>query len=120
MLEYVDRRSLDLIRSRFPELPQNAYALLLIEAEGHIDHDEWSDRLAAARAMVDDSWFAVNSTERERFRKLRHSLPESVNATVLQRGFMKMGQMTSCRSRAIARCWRITGGGSIRNSRTDT
>jgi FAD/FMN-containing dehydrogenase len=91
MLEYVDRNSLDLIHERYPEIPDKAAAALLIEAEGAVDHDVWESRLAAAHALTEDSWFAINSTDRERFRKLRHSLPELVNATVLQRGFMKMG-----------------------------
>lgn len=91
MLEYVDRNSLRLLHARFPELPATAEAALLIEAEGKVDLDAWDDRLTAAGALVEASWFAVNSSDRERFRKLRHSLPELVNATVLQRGFMKMG-----------------------------
>lgn len=91
MLEYVDRNSLDLIYERYPEIPSRAKAALLIEAEGNVDHEEWEARLCAARALTDDSWFAITAADRERFRKLRHSLPELVNATVLQRGFMKMG-----------------------------
>ena len=91
MLEYVDRNSLDLIHVRYPEIPDKAAAALLIEAEGAVDHDAWESRLAAAHALTEDSWFAITSADRERFRKLRHSLPELVNATVLQRGFMKMG-----------------------------
>ena len=38
MLEYVDRNSLDLIYTRYPEIPSHAAAALLIEAEGHVDH----------------------------------------------------------------------------------
>jgi FAD/FMN-containing dehydrogenase len=91
MLEYADRNSLELIRNRFPEIPGAAAAALLIEVEGHVDPDEWADRLSTARALTDQSWFAVTGADRERFRRLRHSLPEMVNATVLQRGFMKMG-----------------------------
>ncbi len=91
MLEYVDRNSLDLIYSRYPEIPSHAEAALLIEAEGQVNHDEWSDRLSMARALTEESWFAVSANDRERFRKLRHSLPEMVNATVLRHGFMKMG-----------------------------
>jgi FAD/FMN-containing dehydrogenase len=91
MLEYVDRNSLDLISERYPEIPSRAGAALLIEAEGQVDFDEWDIRLTGAGALVDDSWFAVNAADRERFRKVRHSLPELVNATVLQRGFLKMG-----------------------------
>jgi FAD/FMN-containing dehydrogenase len=91
MLEYADRNSLELIRSRYPEIPLAAGAALLIEAEGRVDPDEWADRLSIARALADQSWFAMTGADRERFRKLRHALPEMVNATVLQRGFMKMG-----------------------------
>jgi FAD/FMN-containing dehydrogenase len=91
MLEYADRNSLDLIHSRYPEIPVSAGAALLVESEGAADLDEWAERLDAAGALVDDSWFAINAADRERFRKLRHSLPELVNATVIQRGFMMMG-----------------------------
>jgi FAD/FMN-containing dehydrogenase len=91
MLEYADRNSLDLIRGRYPEIPAEAGAALLIESEGAVDHDAWDDRLSSAKALTEQSWFAISAADRERFRKLRHSLPELVNATVLQRGFMKMG-----------------------------
>ena len=33
----------------------------------------------------------MSAADRERFRKFRHALPEIVNATMLSRGFMKMG-----------------------------
>jgi FAD/FMN-containing dehydrogenase len=91
MLEYVDRNSLDLITERYPDLPAEAGGALLIEAEGEVDIDAWDNRLTSARALSDKSWFAVTAADRERFRKLRHSLPEVVNATVLRRGFLKMG-----------------------------
>ncbi len=90
MLEYVDRNSLDLLRGRYPEIPKSAVAALLIEAEGD-DIDAWETNLSAARADIDASWFAMSAKDRERFRQFRHALPELVNSTVLQRGFMKMG-----------------------------
>jgi FAD/FMN-containing dehydrogenase len=91
MLEYMDRNSLNLIHERFPEIPAEAGGALLIEAEGAADIDAWDQRLSAARVLSEVSWFAVSAADRERFRKLRHSLPEIVNATVLGRGFLKMG-----------------------------
>lgn len=90
MLEYADRNSLDLLRGRYPEIPKSAAAALLIEAEGD-DVDAWEQRLTDAQADIDASWFAMSAKDRERFRQFRHALPEVVNATVLQRGFMKMG-----------------------------
>lgn len=90
MIEYLDAASLEVLRARYPEIPKIAQAALLIEAEGD-DIDAWSDRLEAARALIEASWFAVSAADRERFRKLRHALPELVNATMLSRGYMKMG-----------------------------
>ncbi len=90
MIEYFDRNSLDLMRPRYSEIPVAARAALLLEAEGD-DIDEWQHRLEAASALIDGSWFAVSASDRERFRKFRHGLPELVNATMAGRGFMKMG-----------------------------
>jgi FAD/FMN-containing dehydrogenase len=90
MLEYADRNSLDLLRGRYPEIPRDAAAGLMIEVEGG-DLDGWEARLRASPALLDDSWFAVEAKDRERFRVFRHALPEIVNAAVLERGYMKMG-----------------------------
>ena len=48
-------------------------------------------RLTEAHALIDASWFAVGATDRERFRALRHSLPELVIETMRRRGFLNMG-----------------------------
>jgi FAD/FMN-containing dehydrogenase len=90
MLEYVDRNSLNLLLGRYPEIPGEAVAALLIEAEGD-DIEAWEGRLGAAGALVDASWFATTPKDRERFRAFRHSLPELVIETVVRRGFLKMG-----------------------------
>ena len=95
MLEYLDGASLDLLRTRFGEIPVTARAAILIEQEvaGEDDPevDEWADRVEAARALAEDSWFALAAADRERFRRFRHSLPELVNETVRRNGALKMG-----------------------------
>ncbi len=90
MLEFLDRNSLDLMRGKYAEIPAEAQAALMIEAASD-DIEAWENRLAAARALIEGSWFAVSAADRERFRRFRHALPEAVNATMLSRGFMKMG-----------------------------
>jgi len=83
MLEYFDRNSLLFLRQRFPETPESAGVALLIEQEeGEVDY--WADH------APEDSWFADNDKDRERFRKFRHALPELVNDTVRRRGFLKL------------------------------
>ncbi len=90
MLEYADRPSLDLIRSRYPEIPRAAQAALLIEAEGD-DLDAWEQRLEESHALIEASWFGLEAKERERFRAFRHAFPEAVVETNRKRGFMNMG-----------------------------
>jgi FAD/FMN-containing dehydrogenase len=120
MLEYVDAASLDVVRSRFPEIPASARAALMIEQDvspgGNHGEDPaedaeelWLDRLEASGAMTDDSWFAASSTDRERFRRFRHGLAEAVNEIIRQRGLMKANSdfaVPLARSRDILRVYR--------------
>ncbi|MBC7928127.1 MAG: FAD-binding oxidoreductase [Bryobacteraceae bacterium] len=94
MLEYMDGPSLALLRSRDFDVAPAAGACLLIELEIDKDSDaasDWLDRIEAAGALVDESWFGVSLADRERFRVFRHALPEAVNDLVRRRGFQKMG-----------------------------
>ncbi|MBK9168149.1 MAG: FAD-binding oxidoreductase [Bryobacterales bacterium] len=100
MLEYLDRNSLGLLRSEFPEIPPDARACVLFEqeldADGDDEIDRWQRRLVSARALVDGSWFTLqegpgSSADRERFRRFRHALPKAVNELVRRNGFLKLG-----------------------------
>ncbi len=95
MLEYFDRASLALLRTRFAEIPTAANAAILFEQElsGQDDPevDAWAARVEAAHALADDCWFALSAADRERFRRFRHALPELVNETVRRNGALKMG-----------------------------
>ncbi len=95
MLEYFDDASLRLLRTRFAEIPAKARAALLFEQELTGDDDQevdaWVDRVEAAGALAEDSWFALSAADRERFRRFRHALPELVNETIRRNGTLKMG-----------------------------
>jgi FAD/FMN-containing dehydrogenase len=95
MLEYFDDGSLGLLRARFAEIPVKAHAGILFEQElaGEDDPevDAWAERVEAAGALADDSWFAMSAADRERFRRFRHALPELVNDAVRRDGTLKMG-----------------------------
>jgi len=90
MLEYADVDALDMLRVRYPEIPRNAKAALLMEAEGD-DVEAWEQRLTESHALVEASWFAVDAKDRERFRAFRHSMPELIIETMRKRGFLNMG-----------------------------
>jgi FAD/FMN-containing dehydrogenase len=94
MLEYMDAGSLDLLRGRFPEIPGDARAALLIEQEirdGEDAEDAWFERLEASGALLEASWFATSAADRERFRRFRHAVPEAVNDLVRRNNLTKMG-----------------------------
>jgi len=94
MLEYTDAASLNLLRTRFPEIPAEAKAALLIEQEASKSEDveeAWIDRLEASNALLEASWFATSAADRERFRKFRHAVPEAVNDLLRQKHLTKMG-----------------------------
>jgi FAD/FMN-containing dehydrogenase len=97
MLEYFDGASLALLRTRFTETPAEAGAAVLIEqevaspSELNDETDAWLDRLEAAQALIEESWFAANAADRERFRKFRHAVPEMVNDIVRKNSCLKMG-----------------------------
>jgi FAD/FMN-containing dehydrogenase len=90
MMEYADRHVLEMLRGHYPEIPAEAQAALLIEAEGD-DVEAWEARLEEHHALIEASWFAVGAKDRERFRAFRHSMPELVVETMRRRGFMNMG-----------------------------
>lgn len=93
MLEFVDGAALDLIRTKYTELPEAARAALIVEQGDTTDEDveAWTERLERFGALAEISWFGSTDADRERFRKFRHSLPETVLATVEKRGLMKLG-----------------------------
>jgi len=94
MMEYADDLSLELLRTRYPEIPANAKAALMIEAEGadaDADLATWYERLEAQHALLDNSWFALTERDRERFRAFRHAMPQLVVETMSRRGFLNMG-----------------------------
>jgi FAD/FMN-containing dehydrogenase len=94
MFEYMDRASLELLRTRVKEIPAAAGAAILIEQELESEEDDevdrWLERIEASGAMAEESWFGMSAADRERFRAFRHTLPELVNDTVRRSGAMKM------------------------------
>jgi FAD/FMN-containing dehydrogenase len=90
MLEYADVDALDMLRVRYPEIPKQAKAALLMEAEGD-DVEGWEQRLTESHALVEASWFALDAKDRERFRAFRHAMPELIIDTMRKRGFLNMG-----------------------------
>lgn len=82
MLEYLDRGSLELMKTHIKDAPQAA--AVMVEQEGEIDLD-------MTGALEDVSWFGTSPSDRERFRRFRHGLAEGVQARIHRGGFTKLG-----------------------------
>lgn len=93
MLEYVDEPSLRMIATKYPDIPTAAHGALIVEqiVSGDSEIDAWVDRLEAQQGLAELSWFGTSDVDRERFRKFRHALPETVLAISERNGFMKLG-----------------------------
>lgn len=95
LLEFLDEHALELLRQRYPELPSEARAALLVEQNLLSEEDEeveaWTRRLKEQEAFEEESWFGFQAADRERFRKLRHTLPVMVVDRVRRNGFPKFG-----------------------------
>lgn len=90
-LEYMDRRSLDLLRGvmasdpaliRAPMLPEDAGSALFFDLEVSDDIDirysRLSEILSRHNSSSDSSWCGHEKGDMERLRELRHSIPRSI------------------------------------------
>jgi FAD/FMN-containing dehydrogenase len=100
------------LRARFPEIPVQGRAALLVEREMESEDDpaidDWLERMERAGAL-ESSWFATTAADRERFRRFRHSLPELVNETCRRIGTLKMHSdyaVPRGRNREMLACYR--------------
>ncbi len=96
VLEYFDKNSLDFIREKFPETPDDAEGAIFFEQETHQENEDdvfgrWNDLLEKHNAELEKSWFAVNEQDLEKMRAFRHALPVSVNERIVKYGQRKVG-----------------------------
>jgi FAD/FMN-containing dehydrogenase len=94
LLEYIDANGLDILRESYPEIPEAARAAVMVEqnltSENDPEVDIWPDRLHNEGAL-EESWFGFTASERERFRRFRHTLPTVVVERARKSGNPKYG-----------------------------
>jgi len=87
-VEYLDRRSLELVHALFPNVPPGTSALY-VELEVH-DEDPF-DHLEGMLDDADDVWVASSPAERKEIRDVRHAVPAQFNELVARSGYPKLG-----------------------------
>lgn len=93
-IEYFDANSLELIRTKNPNVPAGMNAAIFFEEEtggGEDDRAMVGLEETAVRhgASIDDTWAAMNERDAELFTRLRYSVPEAVNEIIRRSGFQK-------------------------------
>jgi FAD/FMN-containing dehydrogenase len=93
LLEFMDERSLNLLRPQYADIPPEAQAALLIEQNLITDDsdevDLWNSRLQENQALEEGSWFGFSTSDQDRFRKFRHHLALIVTERARRNGFAK-------------------------------
>ena len=96
VLEYFDENSLNFIREKFPETPENMAGAIFFEQETTDEtedalFEQWNGLLEKHNAGLDVSWFTINAQDHAKMREFRHALPVSVNEKVVKNKQRKIG-----------------------------
>ena len=95
-LEYFDFNSLELLRQKYPNIPDNAKGAILFEQETTPETEgqlieNWSNLLEKFGVSLDKVWFAEDEKKKQYFKEFRHALPEMVNEIVKRNKMPKVG-----------------------------
>ena len=96
-LEYFDQFSLKKLGPNHPNIPDSARSALFFEQDvlKKEDYDTtleaWFDYLSAQNVSLDDSWFAQNAKDRQKFHDFRHDIPVLINEENSRLGRVKIG-----------------------------
>lgn len=91
-IESFDRRALDFVRGRLPDVPEADCAVMVeIESDGEPPLDPWFDLLGDVGALLDQSLVATDDAQLAKLHALRHALPASVNEFIARHGVQKVG-----------------------------
>ena len=95
-LEYMDSNSLELLRTKYTNIPKSARSMVYFEQDYKKESesrtiDFWTRLLEKHKALMEVSYFADSDKERIKLKELRHALPDMVNKIVRKNKMPKVG-----------------------------
>lgn len=95
-LEYFDKNSLNLLRSKHPEIPEGVEATCFFEQITTKNSEdrlitEWASLMEKHKADLDKAWFGQTKKQREKFHDFRHDVPDTVNEIIKKKDLIKVG-----------------------------
>ncbi len=100
LIEYFDENSLNILRDKYPQLPEKAKACIWTEQEYVKENetallDRWYSMIAKYTKLVDSTWISLDESGHEKFRIFRHSIPATIVDIVARNNYPKMGTDTA-------------------------
>ncbi len=99
-IEFFDYFSLQFLKDDYPKINDNHKAAIWFEQEFDTKTEEtlfnkWMNLIEKHNADIENSWFAVDNVEREKFKNFRHSVSSKVSEFVAKKGLRKVGTDTA-------------------------
>ncbi len=99
-LELFDFYSLQFLKSDYQQIKDNHQAAIWFEQETTSKTEDallekWMGLMEKHSADIDNSWFAVDSRELEKFKNFRHAISSKVSEFIAQKGLRKVGTDTA-------------------------
>jgi D-lactate dehydrogenase (cytochrome) len=96
-IEFFDKNSLLLLKKDYSDIPEHAVSALRLEQEcndiSKFDSllNEWERFFSDCNISLESIWFGVDEFDKNKIRKMRHTLPVLVNEFISRRGTRKLG-----------------------------
>ena len=99
-IEFFDSGSLEFIREEYPQIPRDINCAIWFEQETNASAEEtvtknWVKLAEKHNANLENSWFAADLSELEKFTKFRHSVSAKVTEFISSKGARKVGTDTA-------------------------
>lgn len=99
-LEFFDAGSLKYMQEEYPNIPSSAGAAVWFEQEVEKEFEDtliekWMTLAESCNADVDSSWFAVDESERRKFKDFRHAISYKITEYISRQGIRKVGTDTA-------------------------
>ncbi len=99
-LEFFDFYSLQFLKDDYPQIKGKHKAAIWFEQETSSEtedilFDKWMELVEKYNADIENSWFAVDNSELEKFKNFRHAVSSKVSEYITKKGLRKVGTDTS-------------------------
>ncbi|MCF6270006.1 MAG: FAD-binding oxidoreductase [Melioribacteraceae bacterium] len=99
-LEFFDFYSLQFLKDDYPQIKENHKAAIWFEQETTLETEDllfnkWVELVENYNADIENSWFAVDNTELEKFKNFRHEVSSKVSEYIAKKGLRKVGTDTA-------------------------